>query len=67
MISATDGSRNQVYYSYDALGSVSDLTNGSGTVIDSYTYDVFGALRSHTGSSGSYWLFTGEQRDGASD
>ena len=44
LISATDGSGNQAYFSYDALGSVSDLTDGTGAVTDSYTYDVFGAL-----------------------
>ncbi len=32
----------------------------------SYSYDVFGAIRTQTGSSGNYWLFTGEQRDGDS-
>ena len=29
----------------------------------SYSYDVFGAIRSQTGTSANYWLFTGEQRD----
>lgn len=32
-------------------------------VSDSYSFDVFGAIRSQTGISGNYWLFTGEQRD----
>jgi hypothetical protein len=29
----------------------------------SYSYDVFGAIRSQTGSSPNDWLYTGEQRD----
>jgi len=29
-------------------------------------YDVFGAIRSQTGSSSNYWKFTGEQRDSES-
>ena len=29
-----------------------------------HEYDVFGAIRSQSGSSNNYWLFTGEQRDG---
>ena len=29
-----------------------------------HEYDVFGAIRSESGSSNNYWLFTGEQRDG---
>jgi RHS repeat-associated protein len=32
-------------------------------VVDGYTYDVFGAIRSQSGSSDNYWLFTGEQLD----
>jgi RHS repeat-associated protein len=46
--------------------STTDLTNGSGTATDTYTYDVFGAIRSQTGSSPNYWLFTGQQMDGDS-
>jgi len=36
-------------------------------VVDGYTYDVFGAIRSQSGSSPNYWLFTGEQRDADSE
>ncbi len=32
-------------------------------MVDGYTYDVFGALKSQSGSSDNYWLFTGEQLD----
>ena len=38
--------------------------DGSGNVIAGYGYDVFGTIRSQSGSSDNYWLFTGEQRDG---
>ncbi|MGE3793862.1 MAG: RHS repeat-associated core domain-containing protein [Dehalococcoidia bacterium] len=65
LISATDGSGNQSYFSYDAVGSVSDLTNGAGAVTDTYVYDVFGTITSHSGPSTNYWLFTGEQIDQA--
>lgn len=63
LISATDGAGAQTYFTYDGLGSTTDLTNGSATVTGTYSYDVFGAVRSQTGSSSNYWLFTGEQRD----
>ena len=63
LISATDGSSVQSYFSYGGLGSTTDLTDGAGAVTDAYSYDVFGAIRSSSGSSANVWLFTGEQRD----
>jgi RHS repeat-associated protein len=65
LIASTDASGNQIYFSYDGLGSTTDLTNGAGAVTDTYSYDVFGAVRARTGSSSSVWKFTGEQEDGA--
>ncbi len=66
LISATDGAGVQTYHLYDGLGSTTDLTHGEGNVIDGYTYDVFGAIRSQSGSSANPWLFTGEQQVAAS-
>ncbi len=65
LISSTDGSGVQTYFTYDGLGSTTDLTNASATVTGTYSYDVFGAIRSQSGGSGNYWQFTGEQRDAA--
>jgi RHS repeat-associated protein len=64
LISAVDGSANEVYYLYDGLGSVAALTDDSGVETDSYVYDAFGAVTSSTGTTSNDWLFTGEQRDG---
>lgn len=50
------------YFLYDGLGSVTGLCDGSGTVIGSYTYDVYGATRSQTGAT-TEWNYTGEQND----
>jgi RHS repeat-associated protein len=61
LISATDNAGVQTYFLYDGLGSTVNLTNGSGAATASYSYDVFGALRSGGGTN--QWLFTGEQRD----
>jgi RHS repeat-associated protein len=47
----------------DGLGSTVVLANASGAVTDTWTYDVFGAVRSHTGSSGTEFTFAGEQND----
>jgi RHS repeat-associated protein len=58
-----DNSAVQTYYLQDGLGSTTGLTDGSGGVTDSYTYDVFGALRSQAGTSANPYRFTGEQND----
>ena len=63
LISATDGAGGQTYFTYDGLGSTTDLTNGSATVTGTYSYDVFGTIRSQTGGGANYWQFTGEQTD----
>jgi RHS repeat-associated protein len=63
LISATDSQDAQTYFTYDGLGSVTDLTDDDGDVIDGYTYAAFGAIHSQSGSSDNYWLFTGEQSD----
>jgi RHS repeat-associated protein len=51
------------YYYSDALGSTRLLADGSGTISDRYTYDAFGAIRSHTGASPTSFTFAGEQAD----
>ena len=63
LISAVDGSGSEIYYTYDGLGSVANLTDATGAVTDSYTYDVFGEIRTSSGSTSNDWLFTGEQED----
>ncbi|MBI4302557.1 MAG: RHS repeat-associated core domain-containing protein [Chloroflexi bacterium] len=39
------------------------LTDGSGSVIATYKYDVFGAVRSSSGSGSTEYRFTGQQED----
>jgi RHS repeat-associated protein len=51
------------FYHYDGLGSVRQLSNSSGQVTDSYTYDAFGTVLASTGSTQNNYLFTGEQYD----
>ena len=50
------------YYHYDALGSVVALSNNSGVVAESYSYDVFGQPGG-TGSVGNPYFFTGRRYD----
>jgi RHS repeat-associated protein len=54
------------YYHTDALGSVRALTNASGTVTDTYTYDAFGRLLAQTGTTPNRYLFAGQAEDAAS-
>ncbi len=67
LIAAIDGSDEATYFTYDGLGSTTELLDEAGDATDAYTYDVFGAVRASTGSSANDWLFTGEQHDTDSD
>jgi RHS repeat-associated protein len=53
------------YHHTDGLGSTIAVTNAAGTVEQTMDYDVFGTLRSMTGSSGTTRTFTGEENDAA--
>jgi RHS repeat-associated protein len=50
------------WYLTDGLGSTTALADAVGDVTGTYTYDVFGAVRSHTGDD-TEWSYTGEQND----
>ena len=54
---------NTRYYAYDGGGSVRALTDESGAITDRYTYDAFGVLLEHTGTSDNVYLYRGEQWD----
>lgn len=53
------------YYFYDGLGSVTDITNATGEVVESYQYDVYGQPN-HLSSIGNPYYFTGRQFDSES-
>ena len=50
------------YYHYDGLGSVTNLTDSSGTTVESYSYDAFGKP-STTSTIGNRYMFTGREYD----
>jgi RHS repeat-associated protein len=57
------GSGNTHFYLANGLGSTTELVESDGDVANTYTYDVWGALRSSSGSVGNQFDFTGEQAD----
>jgi hypothetical protein len=62
LISTTNSSGAQTYYLKDGLRNTIALCDGSGNVTATYAYDVFGAVRAHTGGSTEF-SFTGEDND----
>ena len=51
------------YYIYDGGLSVRALTNESGTVTDTVTFDAFGNETGHTGTTDNSYGFQGEEQD----
>jgi RHS repeat-associated protein len=51
------------YYLFDGLGSIIGLTNSSGTLVASYTYEPYGKLVSATGNVTNPWRFAGGYYD----
>ena len=52
-----------LYYLHDQLGSTRALVNESGTVLDTYTYDVYGNLVGSTGTDANPLGFAGAYTD----
>jgi len=51
------------YYHYDGQLSTRQLTDASGNVTDTYTYDAFGLLINRSGATENNYMYTGEQYD----
>ena len=51
------------FYEQDGLGSVTSLTNGTGTVAQSYTYDSFGNTTNSSGNVANPFRYTGRDFD----
>lgn len=54
---------NVYYYQQDQLGSTRALTDSSGAIAASYSYDAYGNLTAQTGSVSNPFLYTGQYRD----
>jgi hypothetical protein len=55
-----------LYYQQDQLGSTRALTDSTGAIAATYSYDAYGNLSSQTGSVSNPFLYTGECRDSES-
>jgi RHS repeat-associated protein len=53
----------EVFYIYDAFGSVRALADETGTITDSYAYDGFGQVVVRTGTTSNDFYYRGEQLD----
>jgi RHS repeat-associated protein len=51
------------FYAYDGRGTVRFLSDETGAVTDTYTYDAFGTLITVVGSTNNRYLYSGEQFD----
>jgi RHS repeat-associated protein len=60
---AMDRSGTIDYYEQDGLGSVTSLTNATGTVAQSYTYGSFGNTTNSSGSLTNFFRYTGREFD----
>ena len=62
LLAEIDSSNAALYHLTDALGSVRGLTDGTGALTGTSTYDVFGTVRTSTGTT-SRFGYTGELHD----
>jgi RHS repeat-associated protein len=56
----------RTYRMTDGIGSTVHIFSASGSVVTTYRYDAFGAVRSQSSPHDNHWLFAGEQRDSES-
>ena len=51
------------YYQQDALRSITSLSNGTGTLANTYTYDSYGKQTAATGTLTNPFRYTGRELD----
>ncbi len=62
------GGEDWYYYHFDGLGSVVALSDSSGSIVETYSYDVFGTPTiTLDGSTGNPYMFTGRRYDDETD
>jgi RHS repeat-associated protein len=66
LIAKIDGG-GTTWYHTDLIGSVRDLTDGSGALVDHLDYTTFGKLANETGSGSDRYLYTSREYDAELD
>jgi RHS repeat-associated protein len=51
------------YYHFDGHGDTRLLTDENAVITDTWAYDAFGAITTHTGTTSNDFLYTGQQYD----
>jgi RHS repeat-associated protein len=67
IVEQIDNSNNAYYYHADQLGSIRAVTNSSGTVADSYSYDAYGNTTASSGTVLNQFKYAGEYQDAESN
>ncbi len=62
-VEQTDSAGTTLYYQHDQYGSTRLLTDNSGAVVASYTYDPYGNLTGHTGTADTTLRWNGQYQD----
>ncbi|MGO9917226.1 MAG: Ig-like domain repeat protein, partial [Isosphaeraceae bacterium] len=60
LVSQVNTSENSYFYNFSAIGNTSELTNASGVVVNSYTYDPFGVPLGKTEAVANPFQYVGE-------
>lgn len=61
LVMETGGAR--YHYHYDALGSVQNLTDSTGSLVATYRYDIYGAFQFSGSTHGNSYTFTSRRYD----
>jgi YD repeat-containing protein len=60
LVSCTHSGGDVSYYTFDAIGSTSELTDNAGDVLNTYAYQPFGELLVQSGDTPNRYQFVGE-------
>jgi RHS repeat-associated protein len=63
LLSVDDSEDGRAFYLFDALGSISELTTSTGTILGRYVWDAWGNKRSSVETGANPFGFTGHEHD----